>query len=126
MCAYVRVCVHAYLHVGITESWVHKDMVDVKLMLSGYVIFRKDRQERRGGGVIMYIKDSTQAHEIQMEKEAECDEAIWCNIATHKTILKLLTLGLIYRIPNIRLDDDNKLQNAIKEISKRECAIMGD
>ena len=29
----------------------------------------------------MYIMDSIQAYELQMEKEAECEEAIWCNIA---------------------------------------------
>ena len=36
--------------IGITESWAHKDMVDAELMLPGYVMFRKDRQERMGGG----------------------------------------------------------------------------
>ena len=109
--------------IGITESWAHKDMVDTELMLPGYVMFRKDRQERMGGGVIMYIKDSIQAYELQMVKEAECEEAIWCNIATKNSTL---TIGLIYRSPNIRQEDDEKLHNAIKEISKRECVIMGD
>ena len=32
----------------------------------------------------MYIKDSIQVYEIQMEKEGECEETIWCNIATKK------------------------------------------
>ena len=109
--------------IGITESWAHKDMVDTELMLPGYVMFRKDRQERMGGGVIMYIKDSIQAYELQMQKEAECEEAIWCNIATKNSTL---TIGLIYRSPNIRQEDDEKLHNATKEISKRECVIMGD
>ena len=109
--------------IGITESLAHKDMVDAELMLPGYVMFRKDRQERMGGGVIMYIKDSIQAYELQMEKEAECEEAIWCNIATKNSTL---AIGLIYRSPNIRQEDDDKLHNAIKEISKRECVIMGD
>ena len=76
-----------------------------------------------GGGVIMYTKDSIQAYELQMEKEAESEEAIWCNIATK---ISTLTIGLIYRSPNIRQEDDEKLHNAIKEISKRECVIMGD
>jgi len=75
-------------------------------------MFRKDRQERMGCGVVMYIKDSIQAYEIQMEKEAECEEAIWCNIATQNSTL---TIGLIYRSPNIRQEDDEKLHNAIKE-----------
>ena len=39
--------------IGITESWANKDIVDAELALTGYVIFRKDRQERRGGGVIL-------------------------------------------------------------------------
>ena len=70
-------------------------------------MFRKDRQERMGGGVIMYIKDKN----------------IWCNIAKKNSTL---TIGLIYRSPNIRQEDDETLHNAIKEISKRECVIMGD
>ena len=38
-----------------------------------------------------------------------------------------LTIGLMYRSPNIRQDDDEKLHNAIQEeISKTECVIMGD
>ena len=37
-----------------------------------------------------------------------------------------LTTGLIYRNPNIRQQNSVKLPNAIKEIIKRECVIMGD
>ena len=47
--------------IGITESWANKDIVDVELALTGYILFRKDRRERRGGGVILYIKESIQA-----------------------------------------------------------------
>ena len=43
--------------IGITESWANKDIVDVELALTGYVMFRKDSRERRGGGVIVYIKE---------------------------------------------------------------------
>ena len=57
--------------IDITESWAHKDMVDAELMLTGYVMFRKDRQERMGGRVIMYIKDSIQAYELQMENDSK-------------------------------------------------------
>ena len=39
-------------------------------------MFRKDRIGRRGGGVIFYIKESIQAYELQLEKEAESEEAI--------------------------------------------------
>ena len=37
-----------------------------------------------------------------------------------------LTIRLVYRSPNINEEDNTKIQNAIKEVSKGECIIMGD
>ena len=34
--------------------------------------------------------------------------------------------GLVYRSPIICIDENEKVQNAIKEVSKRDCIIMGD
>ena len=79
-------------------------------------MFRKDRLGRRGGGVILYIKESIQAYEIQLVKEAECEDAVWCNIVTGKSTL---TVGLVYRSPNISMEENEK-------IHKRDCIIMGD
>ena len=50
--------------IGITESWANKDIVDAELAQTIYVMCRKDRRERRGGGVILYIKESIQAYVI--------------------------------------------------------------
>ena len=43
-------------------------------------MFRKDLIGRRGGGVILYVKESIQAYEIKLEREADYDEAVWCKI----------------------------------------------
>ena len=48
--------------IGITESWANKDIVDAELALTGYVMFWKDRRERRGGGVIIYILKNLSKH----------------------------------------------------------------
>ena len=40
-------------------------------------MFRKDRMGRRRGGVLLYIKDIIPAHEVQLQEEADCNEAIW-------------------------------------------------
>ena len=50
--------------IGITESWANIDITDAELGLIGYVMFRRDRIRRRGGGVILYFKESIQAYEI--------------------------------------------------------------
>ena len=105
--------------IGIIEP----DISDAELGMTGYVMFRKDRLGRRGGGVILYIKESIQAYEIKLEKEAECEEAVWCNIITGNSTL---TVGLVYRSPNISMEENEKIHNAIKEVSKRDCIILGD
>ena len=48
--------------IGITESWATTDISDAELGMTEYVMFRKYRIGRRGGGVIVYIKKSTQAY----------------------------------------------------------------
>ena len=72
--------------------------------------------------LFLYIKESIQAYEIKLEKEAEC-EAVLCNIVTGNSTL---TVGLVYRSPNISMEENEKIHNAIKEVSKWDCIIMGD
>ena len=47
----------------------------------------------------------------------------WCKIVSGNS---KLTVGLVYRSPNINEEDNTKIKNAIKEVSKGECIIMGD
>ena len=61
---------------GITESWANNDITYAELGLEGYAMFRKDRMGRRGGGVLLYIKDTIPAYEVQLQEEADCNEAI--------------------------------------------------
>ena len=56
--------------IGIAESWATTDISDAELGITGYVMFRKDRIGRRGGGVILYIKESIQTYEIKLEKRS--------------------------------------------------------
>ena len=68
--------------IGKTESWANNDITNAELGLEGYVMFRKDRIGRRGGGVLLYIKDTIPAYEVQLHEEADCNEVIWCNLVT--------------------------------------------
>ena len=58
-----------------------------------------------GGGVILYVKESIQAYEIKLEREADCDEAVWCKIVSGNS---KLTIGLVYRSPNINEEDNSR------------------
>ena len=47
--------------IGITESWANNDITNAELGLEGYVMFRKDRIGRRGGGVLP-VADQQRGH----------------------------------------------------------------
>ena len=64
--------------------------------------FYTRKGERRGGGVILYIKESIKAYEITLKSEADCEEAIWCNIVTKNSTL---TIGVVYHSPNIEQEE---------------------
>ena len=62
--------------IGITESWANTDITYAELGLIGYVRFRRDRIGRRGGGVILYVKEYIPAYEIKLEREPDCHQAV--------------------------------------------------
>ena len=86
-------------------------------------MFRKDRMGRRGGGVLLYIKETIPAYEVLLQEEADCKEALWCNLVTGHTTI---TIGVVYRCPNITIQNNEKTHNAISEVRKGDCIIMGD
>ena len=50
-------------------------------------MFTKDRMGRRGGGVLLYVKETMPAYEVQLQEEADGNEAIWCKLVTgHTTV----------------------------------------
>ena len=59
--------------IGITESWANNDITDAELGLEGHVMFRKDRIVRRGGGVLLYIKENIPAYEVLLQEDVDCN-----------------------------------------------------
>ena len=45
------------------------------------------------------------------------------NLVTGHTTI---TIGVVYRCPNIAIKNNEKIHNAISEVSKGDCIIMGD
>ena len=52
-------------------------------------MFSRDRIGRRGGGVILYVKESIQSYEIKLENEADYDEDVWCKIVSGNSKLTI-------------------------------------
>ncbi|KAK2146750.1 hypothetical protein NP493_3581g00000 [Ridgeia piscesae] len=54
---------------------------------------------------------------------AHCTQSLLTSIK-HNTNKQIYLL--VYRSPNISMEENEKIHNAIKEVSKRDCIIMGD
>jgi hypothetical protein len=42
----------------ITETWFTDKQADDDLKIDGFVLFRRDRMKRKGGGLCMYVKSN--------------------------------------------------------------------
>ena len=73
--------------------------------------------------MLLYIKETMPAYEVQLQEEADYNEAIWCKLVTGHTTV---TIGVVYCCPNITKENNEKIHNAISEVSKGDCIIMGD
>ena len=73
--------------------------------------------------MLLYIKETIPAYEVQLQEEADCKICIWCKLVTGHTTV---TIGVVYRCPNITKQNNEKIHNAISEVSKGDGIIMGD
>ena len=46
------------LFVGLTETFLNRNILDSEILMEGFNIVRCDRSERMGGGVCFYLKQS--------------------------------------------------------------------
>ena len=81
-----------------TETWLTKEHKDGELcigFLDSYDLFRRDRTDRQGGGVVIAAKKDLQA-QLQTQLETQC-ETIWISLSLRRA--KTLYIGCYYR-PN--------------------------
>ena len=74
--------------------------------------------------MLLYIKDNIPAYEVQLSEGADCNEAIIMVQTSYRTYNSYHWSR--YRCPNITKQNNEKIHNAISEISKGDCIIMGD
>ncbi|CAJ0962937.1 unnamed protein product [Ranitomeya imitator] len=112
--------------VGITETWLDESY-DWAVNLQGYSLFRKDRKNRRGGGVCLYVKSCLKSTLREDISEGNEDvESIWVEIHGGKNGNKIL-IGVCYKPPNITETMESLLLKQIDEAATHnEVLVMGD
>ena len=111
--------------ISITETWINisdKHLIS-EVSIPGYNVFLNCRENKRGGGVIMYIKDNINATEISRASTPSY-EAIYVKLRVNK---KQIIVATIYRPPKTTLENDVILYNELETIVRtKTTVILGD
>ena len=90
-------------------------------------MYRVDRRGRKGGGVILFIRDSLRSA-IQSSFMNTCfEDSVWCSVELKSC---RLSVGLCYRSTSSNEQKNNKLIQLFEEAMKQErlthALTMGD
>ena len=95
----------------ITESWLNSSHEDFEFNIEGYVLYRRDRELRSGGGVAVY---ATKTRNFAINKiERHKDLELICLEVT-QTRTKSFRLITIYEPPDSGIEYNNNLLNFFK------------
>ena len=88
--------------VGITETWIHTNMRDFEgeFEIPGYKTFKKDRLDREGGGVMLYVRGHLDPVECKIETEHEMVGVV-LNKLEKKNSIYILFIGLLTRVQKV-------------------------
>ena len=115
--------------VMVTETWFSDDNV---LIIPGYSTYNCNRCEnKRGGGVCIYINSNILTSEIANDILNSTDlEQIWCKLIIGS---KSIILGCIYRPPHAPVENIRLINKSITEAKRLVCCgfvdsilLMGD
>ncbi len=106
---------------AITKTWVNSTHLVSELSLPGYESFQKNRTNKKGGGVIRYVKSTLGAIKIEKQDSEKCDSAVCVEIA-HEN--KKIILATVYRPPKVQAGDDTALYNRIQSLVQGKNAIV--
>ena len=82
--------------IGITETWSTELVDDAELYLKEYNLFRCDRKNAQGGGVLLYVHASLYAVVCEPLTRLNIEDSVWCMV-TLKSDVKILT-GVAYSL----------------------------
>ncbi|XP_028413970.1 uncharacterized protein LOC114536830 [Dendronephthya gigantea] len=109
-----------YEVICICETWLNKTVLDSEL-LPGFNIFRKDRNGKIGGGVLIAVKEGLQA---TRRCDLERDDAEFVVVQLNKANNSSVILYTYYRPPQSRSDSLKLLNESLLQNPESSCIVL--
>jgi hypothetical protein len=97
--------------VMVSETWFN---IRTLKEVNGYQLFAKDREQIRGGGVAIYVRNDLTCNELNLGtiRNGEQVEQIWCSVNLDK---ERIAVGCIYRPPTARRETSVAINESLKK-----------
>ena len=108
----------------LSETWLHTNSPSAALQVPGYQSFRQDRSYGRGGGVMIYVKDHLNCHQIcwPFNHDLEC-----LGLKLMLSPEMSFVLIVVYRPPSSNNDFYTTFKKRLKACDfKTEVILLGD
>ena len=119
-----------YHVVAVTETWANGGVCDAEMMIKGYTMYRRDRRGKegcRGGGVVMYVKDTLRSELNVVLTDDAFQESVWSDVWIGD---KKVLIGTCYRSTASDGENNSKLlqlfESALNQREPSNVLIMGD
>jgi ribonuclease P/MRP protein subunit RPP40 len=110
--------------VSITETWASDSHIMSEFTIPGYDNFQKNRSNKKGGGVMCYVKTSLAATKVE-KHDAEKYDSVYVEIPTKNN--KKTIIATIYRPPKQQANDDAALYEEVHTlIRNKHAVVVGD
>ncbi len=109
--------------IAITEIWANSSHLMNEFSIAGYENLHKNREHKKGGGVICYVKSTLSALKTN-KLDARNYDSVYVEISTKSNKTMIAT---IYRPPKSQAADDIAMCEEIKSvIQNKQAVIIGD
>ncbi len=109
---------------GLSETWLNKHSPEAAFDISGYNVFRRDRNKGKGGGLLVYVKNTITCNLIEWPQEIDM-EYIGLNMSLSPQMSFIVIC--LYRPPSTNNIFYEYLHNILKQCDgKKEIILMGD
>ena len=80
----------------LSETWLTETVNTSTLLFPGYIISRRDRRKKTGGGVAILYRNTLRAEQLQVPVGNSTLETLWLQITSRSTVV----VGVVYRPPS--------------------------
>lgn len=111
----------------ITETWLDEHISNDVINVDGYSIIRKDRKDKKGGGVLIYVNSDIVFKEREDLVTSKDLEMIWIEIFCENTKNNHL-VSCVYRPPNVCHEYLNHIVDCLEKAHAEDkyMSILGD